>query len=129
MNINVLVSGAAYSTQSAYTALQFCYKAVAQGHTICQVFFYSDAVTQASNLIVPLGDEFNCIEEWAKFAQMHSTELVVCVSAAERRGILNEMQAGEFSKEASNLHPAFNVEGLGVLHDASLASDRTVTFK
>jgi len=129
MKINVLITGAAYSTQSAYSALQFCYSAVAQGHSISQVFFYQDAVTQASRLIVPLGDEFNCIDEWARFAEQHDTQLVVCVSAAERRGILNRDQADEFSKDANNAHPIFQVEGLGSLHDASLSSDRMVTFK
>ena len=129
MNINVLVTGSAYSTQSAYSALQFCYAAVAKGHVITQVFFYRDAVSQSSRLAVPLGDEFNAMDEWVIFAKTHHVALIVCVSAAERRGILNPEQADEFAKDAHNLHPSFEVEGLGVLHDASLNADRTVTFK
>jgi len=129
MNINVLVTGNAYSTQSAYSALQFCYAAVAQGHVVTQVFFYRDAVSQCSRLSVPLADEFNGVDEWLAFARAHEVALVACVSAAERRGILNADQAQELSKDGDNLHPAFQIEGLGVLHDASLNADRTVTFK
>jgi len=129
MNFNILLTGGVYSSQSGYSALRFCYSAIAQGHCIDQVFFYRDAVSQASRLAVPLDDEFNCIDEWVSFSERHQVPLVVCVSAAERRGVLNAEQAHEFSKDADNLHPCFQVEGLGVLHDASLSSDRTVTFK
>ena len=129
MNINVLVTGGVYSSQSAYTALRFCTAAVAAGHTVSQVFFYRDGVSQASSLSVPLADEFNSVDEWCLFSKQTNTPLVVCVSAAERRGILNAEQADEFSKSNYNLHPSFSVEGLGALHDASLSADRTVTFK
>lgn len=129
MKINVLVTGAVYASQSGYSALKFCQAAVNAGHTISQVFFYRDGVSQASSLSAPLDDEFNPLEHWCRFAESHGTPLVVCVSAAERRGILSEEQADDFSKEAYNLDPHFCVEGLGALHDASLSSDRTVTFK
>lgn len=129
MKFNILVTGGVYSSQSGYSALQFCKAVMAAGHTISQVFFYRDAVSQASSLCVPLDDEFNEIDQWQSFHQEHKTSLVVCVSAAERRGILNAEQAVEFAKESANLSSCFTVEGLGALHDASLASDRTVTFK
>ena len=129
MQFNVLVTGGLTTTQCGYTALQFCQSAVADGHTISQIFFYQDGVSQATALAVTLADEFNPTEGWASFSDNHGAELVVCVSAGERRGILGAQQAAEFAKPASNLHPAFKVEGLGVLHAASLASDRTVTFK
>ena len=129
MKFNVLVTGGVYSSQSGYSALQFCKAVLAAGHTISQVFFYRDAVSQASTLTVPLEDEFNAIDQWQDFYQQHQVPLVVCVSAAERRGILNAEQAEEFAKESANLARCFSVEGLGALHDASLNSDRTVTFK
>ena len=129
MIFNVLITGGVYSSQSGYSALQFCKAAVAAEHTISHVFFYRDAVTQASHLTVPLDDEFNAVEQWQQFNQQTKTPLVVCVSAAERRGVLNDQQAQEFAKECSNLADGFTVEGLGALHDASLSADRTVTFK
>ena len=129
MKFNILLTGGVYSKQSAYSALQFCEAAIAAGHTISHVFFYRDAVTQASNLSVPLDDEFNAVDQWQLFQQKHKTPLVVCVSAAERRGVLSAEQAQEFAKPSSNLATGFTIEGLGALHDASLAADRTMTFK
>lgn len=129
MNFNVLVTGGLYSTQSAYSALEFCRAAISAGNTISQVFFYQDGVTQATALSVPLGDEFDAVSAWTDLAALNHLDLVVCVSAAERRGVLNPAQAHEFEKDGANLHPAFTVAGLGVLHEAALASDRMVTFK
>ena len=129
MQFNILVHGPLYSSQSGYTALQFCKAAVADGHSVSQVFFYQDAVNQASALAVPLSDEYDAVSAWAEFAGQSGVDLVVCVSAAERRGVLNSEQATEHEKSAHNLHEAFRVEGLGVLHDASLSSERMVTFR
>lgn len=129
MKINVLISGGLYDSQSAYAGLRFSQAAIDAGHTIEQIFFYQQGVSIATQLSVPLADEFDASGEWVAFAQMHSLSLVVCVSAAERRGVLGIEQQAEYAKQASNLHPAFSIAGLGALHEASLSSDRTVTFK
>ena len=55
--------------------------------------------------------------------------LFLCLSAGERRGVMAQEQADEYQLDASNVQSGFNVAGLGVLHDASLGSDRTVTFR
>ena len=129
MKINILVTGGLYDSQSGYSAQQFCKAAISTGHSIEQVFFYQAAVTQGSKLSEPLADEFNDNESWVEFSQNNNIELVVCVSAAERRGIISEAQHIELAKESNNLHAAFMIAGLGALHEASLNSDRTVTFK
>ncbi len=129
MNINVLVTGGLYSTQCAYSAWRFCRAAIEAGHKISQVFFYQDGVSQSTNLSVPLADEFDAVNQWAEFSAQHGCELVVCVSAGERRGVIGAEQAGEFGLPGSNMHAAFRVEGLGVLQAASLEADRMVTFK
>jgi tRNA 2-thiouridine synthesizing protein D len=128
-SINILVQGGVCSSQAGFSALRFAKAAIASGHSVTQVFFYQEGVSQGSALTVPLGDEFDAPTAWAEFSANSGANLVVCVSAAERRGVLNESQALEFAKQAHNLHPSFSVEGLGVFHDASLQSDRTVTFK
>ena len=129
MQINVLVTGGLYSAQSAYSALQFCRAALGAGHTVSQVFFYQDGVSQASALSMSLADEFEPVQQWQEFSQASGCDLVVCVSAGERRGLISDAQAQEFGKTSHSLHPAFKVEGLGVLHDACLSAQRTVTFK
>ncbi len=129
MTFNLFITGALYSSQASYSALQFCQAAFASGHTITQVFFYQDGVTQGTSLSVPLADEFDSVTQWQKLAEQHSVELVVCVSAAERRGVLNQQQAQEHGRDSDNLHPSFSVVGLGEFQAASLESDRTVSFK
>lgn len=142
MRFNVLVTGALYSSQSSYSALLFCRAAFAAGHSISQVFFYQDGVGSANRFSTPLDDEFEPVEAWSQLAKDQEIELVVCVSAAERRGVMSDAQAIEFAigedslktandtfKQFGNLHSSFSIAGLGALHEASLESDRTVTFK
>jgi tRNA 2-thiouridine synthesizing protein D len=129
MNINVLVTGGLFDSQSGFAALQFCQAAEQAGHNITQVFFYQGGVSQATLLAEPLADEFDAPREWASCKEQFSIDLVVCVSAAERRGIIGQQQMQDLAKPSFNLHPAFSVAGLGALHDASIAADRTVTFK
>ena len=86
-------------------------------------------MTQANSLAEPTADEFDSGAAWAELAMRHEVKLYVCISAAERRGVINAEQQQELGKPTSNLHPAFDVAGLGVMHDASLVSDRTVTFR
>ena len=129
MQINILVTGGIHASQSAYTALQFCRAATAAKHVISQAFFYQDGVSNANQLSVPLSDEFDAVNEWVAFADENDVELVVCVSAGERRGIIGGEQAKEFNMPAANLHPRYLVAGLGVLHTAMLGTDRMVSFK
>jgi len=128
MKINLLVTGGLYAQQSGYSAWRFCRAALDAGHEISQIFFYQDGVTQGSALSVPLSDEFDMHAAWVELAE-RGIELVVCVSAGERRGMVSEEQISDLGFEQYNLHKNFTVAGLGVLHQASLAADRTVTFK
>jgi len=128
MDINIIINGGVHNSQSAYTAYRFSEQLLQQGHQITQVFFYQDGVTQANELAIPMADEFNAVEVWSAFAKQYAIKLVVCVSAAERRGVIGPQQQAEFDKAAANLHPAFHIEGLGAMHGASLSADRTVTF-
>jgi len=128
MKLNILINGALYSSQASYSALQFCNAAIDGGHQISQVFFHQDAAAHGNNLSAVMSDEPDVVGNWARFSAAHSVPLVVCVTAAERRGVLSAAQAEEFDKPVANLHPSFSVAGLGALHEASLASDRMVVF-
>lgn len=129
MKFNILITGGLYDSQSGYAGLRFSQAALDAGHTIEQIFFYQQGVSIATQLSIPLADEFDGSREWGAFALAHSLSLVVCVSAAERRGVLGAEQQIEHAKETKNLHPAFSIAGLGALHEASLRSNRTVTFR
>ena len=129
MIFNLLISGPLYSSQSAYSALKFARAAVSKGHTISQVFFYQDGVSNANQLSNPLSDEFDSVSTWQAFAKENGIPLVACISSAERRGIVDDELASEVSSFAGNLAQGFEIAGLGTLHEASISSDRTVTFK
>ena len=124
MKFNILITGDAYDSLAGYSALQFCNAALTAGHTIHQVFFYQSGVThlQVAN---PLADEFNSNQAWVALAKQHNIPLVVCISAAERRGVLGEQD----DSNSPHAYGNFAVEGLGSFHAACLESDRTVTFK
>ena len=85
MKINLMVTGPLYSAQSSYSALQFCWAAIAQDCTISQVFFYQDGVGQGNGFSQTLSDEFDAVAGWRDFADQTGTQLIVCVSAMERR--------------------------------------------
>lgn len=129
MKLNVLVTGAIYDSQAAYSALQFCEAAFDAGHMISQVFFYQAGTSIANNLSAPWQDEFDATQSWADFSKRTGVSLILCISAGERRGIIDAAQKVELDKPSYNLNASFSVAGLGALHDASIESDRTISFQ
>ena len=65
---------------------------------------------------------------WTELAERYDLDLVVCVAAAQRRGIVDEGEAVRHGKGATNLAPRFRVSGLGQLIVAAIESDRLVVF-
>ncbi|NND82855.1 MAG: sulfurtransferase complex subunit TusD [Gammaproteobacteria bacterium] len=128
MKINILINGGLYSSQSAYSAWQFAHAAISAGHEITQVFFHQDAAGHGNRLATVMSDEFDAVEMWSRLSVKHAVPLVLCVSAAERRGVMSQEQAAEWGREGDNLHSSFAVQGLGALLEATLAADRMVTF-
>lgn len=128
MRYALLVLDAPWSRQSAHTALRFARAAIARGHAVTRVFFYADGVHAGSALASPPQDEQDTVAEWRKLALANGTELLVCIAAGLRRGILDTDEAARHEKPAANLDPAFVLTGLGQLADAALEADRLVTF-
>ena len=54
--------------------------------------------------------------------------MVVCVAAAQRRGIVDEGEMTRNGKDATNIHPKFRISGLGQLVEAAIQADRLVVF-
>ena len=129
MTFNILVLGALYNSQSGYSAWRFVNAAAAAGQQVSQVFFYQDAVAQANRLSNPLSDEFDPVSSWQAFAEKHNTKLLVCIAAAERRGVMSDELANELKYLNGNLADGFEIAGLGAWQEATLSSDRLVTFK
>lgn len=128
IKFSIVVTGAPYGSQSASSAYQFCEAAVSAGHQIAGVFFYQEGVLNASQLVSPASDEVNLPHLWATLATQYQFPLEVCVSAALRRGVVNEQEAEQLSLAQFNLQAPFVLSGLGQLAELSADCDRLVQF-
>lgn len=127
MNFALLVT-AAPGQENAWHALRFCEAALAAGHRVGRVFFYGDGIHHANALHSPPQDEPDLHTAWARLAAQHGVELVVCVAAALRRGVLDADSARRQEKPSHNLGEGYVISGLGQLAEALIEADRVVTF-
>ena len=109
------MQGAPLATSAAKNALEFAYATVAAGHEVGRVFFYKDAVAIGNRFA---DDQQGLRAAWIDFGSRHGAELVLCVAAAERRGVV----------EKHTLAEGFLLRGLGVLVETMAESDRLVSF-
>ncbi|MEJ2114890.1 MAG: sulfurtransferase complex subunit TusD [Gammaproteobacteria bacterium] len=128
MKFGIVVNEGPYTHQASDSALQFVKSALAKGHEIFRVFFYHDGVNNGTDLGVPPQDDRNLPKEWSDLAEQHGLDLVVCVAAAQRRGMLDEDESKRNGKTSNNLIKGFRISGLGQLIEAGIQSDRLVTF-
>jgi tRNA 2-thiouridine synthesizing protein D len=128
MKFAILVNEGPYTHQASDTAYQFAKAVLARGHEIFRVFFYHDGVNNATRLTTPPQDDRNVVNRWSKLAEEHNLDMVVCVAAAQRRGIVDEGEMKRNGKDATNLAPGFRISGLGQLVEAGIQADRLVVF-
>jgi tRNA 2-thiouridine synthesizing protein D len=113
LKLGILINEGPYQHQASDTALQYVKAAIEKGHEIYRVFFYNDGVNNATRLATPPQDDI---------------DLVVCVAAAQRRGILDKGEAERNGKDSDNIEEGFRISGLGQLVEAGIQSDRLITF-
>ena len=117
MKFGILVNEGPFQHQASDSAYLFTKAALEKGHEIYRVFFYYDGVNNANKLSEPQADDRNLVKLWSDLAEEHKIDLVVCVAAALRRGIKDDVLA-----------PGFRISGLGQLIEAGIQADRLVTF-
>ena len=128
MKLAIHINEGPYTHQASDTAYHFTAAALAKGHEIYRVFFYHDGVNNATRLTTPPQDDRNIVARWSKLAEEHKLDMVVCVAAAQRRGIVDEGEMKRNGKDATNLAPGFRISGLGQLIEAGIEADRIVVF-
>ena len=128
VKFGILVNEGPYTHQASDTAYQFVKAALAKGHEIYRVFFYHDGVNNATRLTVPPQDDRNIVKRWSDLAARHKLDLVVCIAAAQRRGLMDKSEAKRNGKDADNIAPGFRISGLGQLIEAGIQADRLVVF-
>ena len=114
MKYAIQVNGAPGPSSSGRNAYDFIRAALAEGHQIVRVFFYRDGVYNGFEGTLDRGLN---PPDWSGLARSHGLDLILCVSAAERRG-LKGMDSSE----------GFRIGGLGQWMDACLKADRVLTF-
>ena len=128
MKFGILVNEGPYTHQASDSAYHFTEAALRAGHEIVRVFFYHDGVNNGTRLSVPPQDDRNISVRWSALAEQHEVELILCVAAAQRRGLLDEDEAKRAGKDANNMAPGFEISGLGQLIDAGIQADRLIVF-
>ena len=128
MKVSLVVKEGPYTHQASDSAYQFARACIDRGHEIYRVFFYHDGVYNGSKLTVPPQDERDVVERWSALGEQHALDLVLCVAAAQRRGLLDSEEARRHGKDSDNCAPGFRIGGLGQLIDAAIRSDRLLEF-
>lgn len=117
MKFGILIKQGPFTHQASDTAYRFTVAALAKGHEIYRVFFYNDGVYNCNKLSEPQTDDRNLVSLWAELGKEHDIDLVVCIAAALRRGMKEEV-----------LEEGFRISGLGQLVEAGIQADRTIVF-
>jgi len=128
MKFSIQVSEGPYNHESSVTEINFVKAAVEAGHEIFRVFFYHDGVNNGTNFATPPQDDINIQKTWSELAAAHNIDLVVCVAAAQRRGIVDEGEMTRNKKDGMNIMDGFRISGLGQLIEAGIEADRLVVF-
>ena len=128
MRFALMVTGPAYGTQQASSALQFAQAVLAEGHELSSVFFYREGVYNANQFTSPATDEYDLVRGWQALHEKQGVELHICVAAALRRGVADATEAKRLGLSGANLQPGFMLSGLGALAQATLTCDRMVQF-
>ena len=117
MKFGILIKQVPFTHQASDTAYRFTVAALAKGHEIYRVFFYNDGVYNSNKLSEPQTDDRNLVSLWSELAAEHDLDLVVCIAAALRRGMKEEI-----------MEEGFRISGLGQLVEAGIQADRTIVF-
>jgi tRNA 2-thiouridine synthesizing protein D len=128
MKFAIQINEGPYQHQASDSAYFFTKAALEKGHEVFRVFFYHDGVNNGTRLTTPPQDDRHIVNRWAELAEQHDLDLVVCVAAAQRRGIVDEGEAQRNGKDATNIADKFRISGLGQLIEAAIQADRLVVF-
>ena len=128
MKFAIVVYGGPYSSEGCLSALRFTEAVLAEGHEILRIFFYHDGVNNGTRMTAPPQDDRHVVNRWSELAEQHGLDMVVCVAAAQRRGILDADEAKRNGKDGDNIAPGFRISGRGQLIEAGIEADRLLVF-
>jgi tRNA 2-thiouridine synthesizing protein D len=125
----LLVHSSNYANQSSRSALKYAEAVLCKGHDLKAIFFYQEGVYHANNLCVIPTDELDTKAGFKALNALCNIPLLLCVTAAEKRGILDEAQAQIEAFDHYNVDEAFTIAGLAEMAAMASETDRLVQFK
>ena len=128
MKYAVQVNASPYASNAGLEAYWFIQAALQAGHQITRVFFYKEGIYHALRHATPPDDEIQFSRDWSALARRHGIDLAVCISAAQRRGLLCADEAKRQGKYDSDVADGFRIAGLGQWLEATLQADRCIVF-
>jgi tRNA 2-thiouridine synthesizing protein D len=88
----------------------------------------SDSAFFFTKVASPPQDDRHIPNRWSELGKEHDIDLVLCVAAAQRRGIVDPDEMKRHKKDANNIAENFRISGLGQLIEAGVQADRLITF-
>ncbi|MGY6274178.1 sulfurtransferase complex subunit TusD [Methylomonas sp. MgM2] len=128
MKFAIQVNTSPYASDAGVTAYRFIQAALQTNHQILQVFFYREGISHGLRYALPPDDETNLTSSWTALANDHAVDLLICISAAQRRGLLCLDEAKRQGAHDDNLADGFRIGGLGQWLEATLKADRVIVF-
>lgn len=128
MKFAIQINCSPHQSSTALTAYRFAEAVLQLGHEIIRVFFYNEGIYHAFAYTSPPDDEINLTQQWRQLAQYYHLDLVICISAAQRRGLLSTEEATRLGKVDTDLAENFRISGLGQWVEATLLADRFIVF-
>lgn len=128
MKYVIQINSSPDESHSGFTAYQFIKAALKMEHEIYRVFFYQQGIYHAFRYSTPPDDECQMTKKWTQLAQQRDIDLVVCISAAQRRGLLSHDESKRQGKLDNDLAKGFRISGLGQLLEGIIIADRFIEF-
>ncbi|MEY4719541.1 MAG: hypothetical protein RL563_2159 [Pseudomonadota bacterium] len=128
MKYAIQINASPYGAFAGQSAYRFVKALLAAQHQVLRIFFYQEGIYHAFRYNLPPEDEVQLTQQWSTLAMERDIDLVVCISAAQRRGLLCEDEARRQSGGEGQLADGFRIAGLGQWLEASLQADRTIVF-
>ncbi len=113
--------------ESNLSAQQLAVEILSAGDAIDRVFFYQDACFIGLNSQVPGQGLQASYQGWVDLQSEHEVPLQVCIANSLRRGVLDKAEAARYQM-VDNIHPSFQLVGLGEIAEACQSSDRIITL-
>lgn len=120
----VLITSPPHDNARINEAQAFLHAAIAQGVNIDHVFFYQAGVYNANSALQTTA----IYKQWCELAQNHHIPLLVCVTAAAKRGVFSEAEAAELGVAQATLLPPFEQVGIADFFTRLHDCERLVQF-